>query len=410
MLPQSTANSTAIINSVLSAMVKSIGQFLDRLQHSNVTLEQITGNNTLLLDYLKLSYKAPIELTKALLHAVINKPEELLTFFMNLAQSENSLQFFCNHSVTNLLAMFQIPADVDLTSVYNTQCDMNLTALGEEAGNMLGIKTVIFNLQQAITDGQFSTLQFNESELVAGYQRLISKLQEIVHDGITFQQPELNHFTVLTLFKELLAKYSNIEDTSAMMKLYGSMVKILLSASQSGHSLDKYFRAVQIILDYFTKLLQQLDVHDGIIQVAALFGDAPEWNKLLTMAFELSSELPDIISKTNVRLNKVRSYVVVGTDDRHVYAQIYAHTHVHIHTHNSNSLSFYPQFTDLFLLNERDFTHLLCNVSLLEEYFIFPMELDLDQLTDTFCQLNTTQLVQEILKVLNSNTLSRAVS
>ncbi|KAK2156995.1 hypothetical protein LSH36_201g05055 [Paralvinella palmiformis] len=302
MIEQSTANSTAIINSVLSAMVKSIGQFLDRLQHSNVTLEQITGNNTLLLDYLKLSYKAPIELTKALLHAVINKPEELLTFFMNLAQSENSLQFFCNHSVTNLLAMFQIPADVDLTSVYNTQCDMNLTALGEEAGNMLGIKTVIVNLQQAITDGQFSTLQFNESELVADYQRLISKLQEIVRDGITFQQPEPNHFTVLTLFKELLVKYSNIEDTSAMMKLYGSMVKILLSVSQSGYSLDKYFRAVQIILDYFTKLLQQLDVHNGIIQLLETWNKPPAINteELYASYNNFVAELVSLINVTEV--------------------------------------------------------------------------------------------------------------
>lgn len=170
LLPKSTVNSTTVMNSILSVIMKFVGQLVEGLPHSNITLEQITGNNTLLLDYLNLVYHAPIELTKALMHATIKKPGELLVFITELSQSENPLQFYCNHTIAGLLNMFQIPTDVDLTTLYNMPCNTNLKTLGEDTSKMLGINTVISNIQQAILEGRVSTLQFNESEFLADYQ------------------------------------------------------------------------------------------------------------------------------------------------------------------------------------------------------------------------------------------------
>ena len=59
-------------------------------------------------------------------------------------------------------------------------------------------------------------------------------------------------------------------------------------------------------------------------------------------------------------------------------------------------------------MKEKDIRSLMCNV--LEEYFTFPTDLDLHKLADMICQLNTTQLVTDIEKLINIDTLSQAVS
>ena len=122
------------------------------------------------------------------------------------------------------------------------------------------------------------------------------------------------------------------------MKIYGSAVKIILTASRSDHSLDRYFKATQIVLNYFSELFQRLTTGDKIFHIARLFRDSTDWDELLTAAFQLSAQLPDIISKTNIKINKVSfgcMYLMLCMCT-HTHTHTCTHTHTHTHIQSSS--------------------------------------------------------------------------
>ena len=304
-LPEGGSRSVVAVTAMMHSVMKSVITYMEKLPKGNITLADLVGNNTLLLNYLLLSYSGPVELAEGILHATIHKPDVLLKFLVDVAKSGIRLSSTVTTQRLRSLICFQFPPEINIDSTYDLECRVNLTAIGNEAMGLLGIEKIIGKLQTALGSGDLSSFTLNETALAMDTQTLIMELQRVMADTKNFGGFKMNYETVTSLFNELMAKYSSTDLTQSIMELYGTLMNAISKSTGGKYSFGEYFAVEKLVLNYVTDLLKKVEVKDNTIQVSSLLGDVSQLSSLLGTSMNFSSDFSTVLSNTKVDMQKV---------------------------------------------------------------------------------------------------------
>ncbi|XP_014680948.1 PREDICTED: uncharacterized protein LOC106820868 [Priapulus caudatus] len=278
-------------------------------------------------------------------HSLDNKLQQALQQY----PGKEFLEKLCTDGLQDILPTPGFSPE-QYSNVQTAICQLNYTQLLPELISF-------FNVDE-ITNEDFQLP--NAWQPFMKYYRLQEMVVSIVQSPPVFIQDDTWMNT--TRWQEAVAQSNNIllNITTDPMLLANILDQFLpyVEDTTFGQVVKSYYYVSSVLLDYTNQLLHSLTYKDGAVDIASLFVNATQLQKILQLNFDVGPDISDVFLRSALRIDKISDLV--------------------------QSLS------------TEGVEAILCSEASINEYFILPNTTDAGQLKDALCHINATQLKEEL--------------
>ncbi|XP_076450764.1 uncharacterized protein LOC143286815 isoform X2 [Babylonia areolata] len=322
---------------VAQTVLRVMNENLAALQSQNLTLKNVVQRVPILQDVF-----SALGVEGDILDAMLKSPVKSAQMVVEalLADEATARDTICN--TTRLQDVMQLPASFNSTALYQAVCLKNTSAAVHNLIQNLDLQSLIEGLSSPMTAANWSEVFQSSAELQTHLEKLIA------------HPPTFNASSLMTL---LDSEFNTSRLWQVMSSFNYYLLFDLMDVYPELKLLENMARVQAALVGFLNDLVGKLVVEGATLDLASLFSSSPSFVRMMDAALRTKPDLLTAIVSLQISPVKVN------------------------------------ELMNLFPANMQP---LMCSAAQLEEFFMFPDNVNVTEVLDVLCTLNYTKIAEEL--------------